>query len=552
MRCVSPARLRGGQPARPRLGGRDRADRRRAARRAHRARGAVRAAAPGQRPRLARPGAPGRAVPRRLAGARAPRLAAVAPGLTRAHRLCVGVALGLLLLVGPVRPERRPARPRPTRLGARAPPAARARAGGGHRGAVDGVPPRRRSRCSSACAAGWRRCATWLAPGILALARPAGGAVRLGRPRQLPRLRPHPGHGRQPVGRRADQLGRRPRPRHQPGRGAVDHRAERLRALRHAAARAARPGSGAARCAQGVWVWQLLVVLSWLAVRALLRAVLDPDLHGRVDVLWTLNPLVVGIGVLGAHIDVVATALALAAVVVAARLPGWTGAALSGVFVALAGSTKFTYAVVAVGVVAAWWVVGHRSAVLARLVGALAAGARRRGRRAAPVGGAARLRPAAPVAPGRVARDPVAAAARVGPRHLGQRADPHADQRRGGGARRAAGVVPPARSAAPPSSQLSRPMRKASPSHRNRTPAKVKVPVRRMPPARRRASPPSRSGSPRAWRWPTRSRRPTRCPGTTCWSGAPCRRCCPAWSTSSPWCAWPRWRSPTCRAGCSA
>jgi hypothetical protein len=42
--------------------------------------------------------------------------------------------------------------------------------------------------------------------------------------------------------------------------------------------------------------------------------------------------------------------------------------------VALAGSTKFTYAVVAVGVVAAWWVVGHRSAGLARLVGALAGG----------------------------------------------------------------------------------------------------------------------------------------------------------------------------------
>ena len=31
------------------------------------------------------PGAPGRAVPRRLAGAGAPRLAAVAPGLTRAQ-----------------------------------------------------------------------------------------------------------------------------------------------------------------------------------------------------------------------------------------------------------------------------------------------------------------------------------------------------------------------------------------------------------------------------------------------------------------------------------
>jgi hypothetical protein len=121
-------------------------------------------------------------------------------------------------------------------------------------------------------------------------------------------------------------------------------------------------------------VWQLFVVLAWLAVRALLRRVLDPSLHGRVDVLWTLNPLVVGVGVLGAHIDVVATALALAAVAVAARRPGWVGAVLAGGVVALAGSTKFTYAVVGVGVVAAWWVAGLRSGALARLVGALAAG----------------------------------------------------------------------------------------------------------------------------------------------------------------------------------
>ncbi len=125
---------------------------------------------------------------------------------------------------------------------------------------------------------------------------------------------------------------------------------------------------------QGVWVWQVVVVLSWLAVRALLRAGLDAGLHGRVDVLWTLNPLVVGIGVLGAHIDVVATALALAAVVVAAARPDWRGAALGGALVALAGSTKFTYAVVGVGILAAWWVVGHRSTGLARLVGALVAG----------------------------------------------------------------------------------------------------------------------------------------------------------------------------------
>ena len=216
---------------------------------------------------------------------------------------------------------------------------------------------------------------------------------------------------------------------------------------------------------QGVWVWQLLVVLSWLAVRAAAAgcARRRPARPGRRAV--DPQPAVVGIGVLGAHIDVVATALALAAVVVAARRPGWTGAALSGVFVGLAGSTKFTYAVVAVGVAAAWWVVGHRSAALAKLRGRARRGPRRRGRGAAPVGRCARLRPAGPVAPGRVARDPVAAAARVGPRHLGQRSDPRRDQPRGGAAGRAPGLVPAARQP-PRRPQLSRPMRKSSPPHR--------------------------------------------------------------------------------------
>ena len=93
--------------------------------------------------------------------------------------------------------------------------------------------------------------------------------------------------------------------------------------------------------------------------------------HGRVDVLWTLNPLVLGLGVLGAHIDVVAAALVVATVAALAWRPGWVGALLAGVGAALAGSTKATYAVVAVAVVAAWWVVGPRGGVLARQVAAL-------------------------------------------------------------------------------------------------------------------------------------------------------------------------------------
>ncbi len=125
---------------------------------------------------------------------------------------------------------------------------------------------------------------------------------------------------------------------------------------------------------QGVWVWQVLIVGAWLAVRWVLRRVLDPSAHGRVDVLWTLNPLVFGVGVLGAHIDLIAAALAVLAVAVVVARPGVVGAGLGGGVVALAGSTKFTYAVVGAGIVAAWWLVGLRGGGLLRRVVALGGG----------------------------------------------------------------------------------------------------------------------------------------------------------------------------------
>ena len=296
----------------------------------------------------------------------------MAPGLTRAHRLCVGVALGLLLLVGVSAPNA--AQPDLSPPGWVLAPRLPLELGPG---AVTGVLWTAYLVGALAVYLGLRgRVAalqTWLAPGILALAalvaEPFGSADHVN----------YLAYGRILV------MG---------GNPWVDAPITWAGGLDPVTSRVEAPWTtepsvygpfgtllhglsawvGGSSLRQGVWVWQLLVVLSWLAVRALLRAVLDADLHGRVDVLWTLNPLVVGIGVLGAHIDVVATALALTAVVVAARMPGWPGAATSGVFVALAGSTKFTYAVVAVGVVAAWWVVGHRSAELARLVGALAGG----------------------------------------------------------------------------------------------------------------------------------------------------------------------------------
>lgn len=106
---------------------------------------------------------------------------------------------------------------------------------------------------------------------------------------------------------------------------------------------------------QEVWVWQVLVVLAWLATRWALRAALPPEQHGRVDVAWTLNPLVLGLGVLGAHVDVVATAFVVVAVAVAARRAGPGGALLAGALLGLGAATKITYGIALVALAAASW-----------------------------------------------------------------------------------------------------------------------------------------------------------------------------------------------------
>ncbi|MGG5260769.1 hypothetical protein [Phycicoccus avicenniae] len=108
---------------------------------------------------------------------------------------------------------------------------------------------------------------------------------------------------------------------------------------------------------QEVWVWQVVVVLAWLGGRAALRAALPPAQHRRIDVLWTLNPLVLGLGVLGAHVDVVAAALVVAAVALTAHRAGSLGAFGTGALVAAAASTKVTYGVALVAVLGAWWLV---------------------------------------------------------------------------------------------------------------------------------------------------------------------------------------------------
>ncbi len=110
---------------------------------------------------------------------------------------------------------------------------------------------------------------------------------------------------------------------------------------------------------QTVWVWQLLVVAAWLSVRAiLLRVATDGHERRRVDLLWTWNPVLFGVAVLGAHVDVLACALALAALLLAPRAAPAAGAVLG-----LVVSTKVTYAVVGLAVLWSWRGLGRRDGV---------------------------------------------------------------------------------------------------------------------------------------------------------------------------------------------
>ncbi len=296
----------------------------------------------------------------------------MAPGLTRAHRLCVGLAVALLLLVGASRPNAAtpdlspsgwgPGTLVPITLGP---------------GAVTGVLWTAYLVGGLAVLLGLRAgvgaLRTWALPlglGALALlTAPFGSGDHLN---YLAYGRILVGGGNPWVESPIDWAG---------GADPVTSRVEDpwttepsvygpFGALLHGLA--ALLGGDSLR--QGVWVWQVLVVGAWLGVRWVLRRVLDPSAHGRVDVLWTLNPLVFGVGVLGAHIDLIAAALAVVAVGVVVARPGVVGAVLGGGVVALAGSTKFTYAVVGAGIVAAWWLVGLRGGGLVRRVVALGGG----------------------------------------------------------------------------------------------------------------------------------------------------------------------------------
>jgi hypothetical protein len=115
-----------------------------------------------------------------------------------------------------------------------------------------------------------------------------------------------------------------------------------------------------------VWLWQLVCGAAFLTVAWLLdRATRgDPAASARAVVLWTLNPLLLGQLVLGAHVDVLAAALALGGLVAGARRP-----LLAGILLGAAVGTKLPYALFALGLL---W--GLRTAPRAAVVRALLPG----------------------------------------------------------------------------------------------------------------------------------------------------------------------------------
>jgi hypothetical protein len=110
-----------------------------------------------------------------------------------------------------------------------------------------------------------------------------------------------------------------------------------------------------------VWGWQLLCLLAWLLVGLVLqresgraRADRAPPDHAsataRAAWLWLLNPVLLGVLLVGAHVDLLGAALALGAVVLAARRP-----VLAGVALGAAVGLKVTFALVGPALLWALW-----------------------------------------------------------------------------------------------------------------------------------------------------------------------------------------------------
>lgn len=99
-----------------------------------------------------------------------------------------------------------------------------------------------------------------------------------------------------------------------------------------------------------VWCWQVLLLLGWAAVAVLAHRTLTGTARARALVLWTANPLLLTIGLGGAHADVLAGSAAFAVLLLAWRRPWWAGVVLG-----VAAGIKLPYGAAGAGLLVAWW-----------------------------------------------------------------------------------------------------------------------------------------------------------------------------------------------------
>ncbi|GAB3598016.1 hypothetical protein GCM10027446_27220 [Angustibacter peucedani] len=98
-----------------------------------------------------------------------------------------------------------------------------------------------------------------------------------------------------------------------------------------------------------VWAWQLVCLAAWLTIGWLLVR-LCRSTSARATWLWLLNPVLLGVLLVGAHVDVLGAALALGAIALSGRRP-----LLAGVLLGAAVGVKITFAVVGPAVLVALW-----------------------------------------------------------------------------------------------------------------------------------------------------------------------------------------------------
>jgi Glycosyltransferase family 87 len=103
-----------------------------------------------------------------------------------------------------------------------------------------------------------------------------------------------------------------------------------------------------------VWLWQLLAGAAFLATALVLDSATrhDRSARARAAVLWTLNPLLLGQLVLGAHLDVIAVAAAVGALALAGRRP-----LPAGMLLGVAVGSKITFALFGLAIL---WDSRHR------------------------------------------------------------------------------------------------------------------------------------------------------------------------------------------------